>query len=90
MLREGDKVTFGHPCGARLPAGSKSRQPDSDNQFMVLLTVIEYIPSISCTFIVKIEKDFNCFLQFYCFYTCISNNDTVLTYLRLKLVINQL
>ncbi|XP_060552068.1 uncharacterized protein LOC132713474 [Ruditapes philippinarum] len=35
VLREGDKVTFGHPCGARLPAGSRARQPDSHHQFMV-------------------------------------------------------
>ncbi|XP_045194118.2 uncharacterized protein LOC123549787 [Mercenaria mercenaria] len=34
VLREGDKVTFGHPCGAKLPAGRRSRQPDSHHQFM--------------------------------------------------------
>ncbi|KAH3768779.1 hypothetical protein DPMN_169996 [Dreissena polymorpha] len=35
VLREGDRVTFGHPTGMRIPAGSRVRQPDSEHQFMV-------------------------------------------------------
>ncbi|XP_052232376.1 uncharacterized protein LOC127845485 [Dreissena polymorpha] len=34
VLREGDRVTFGHPTGMRIPAGSRVRQPDSEHQFM--------------------------------------------------------
>lgn len=35
MLKEGDRVTFGHPMGVRLPAGKRARQPDSEHQFIV-------------------------------------------------------
>ncbi|XP_052816315.1 uncharacterized protein LOC128242920 isoform X2 [Mya arenaria] len=34
VLREGDRVTFGHPTGVRLPSGMRVRQPDSEHQFM--------------------------------------------------------
>ncbi|KAL3860604.1 hypothetical protein ACJMK2_010702 [Sinanodonta woodiana] len=33
-LQVGDRVTFGHPQGTRLPAGTRVHQPDSEYQFM--------------------------------------------------------
>ncbi|KAL4234557.1 hypothetical protein ACF0H5_006198 [Mactra antiquata] len=34
ILQEGDKVIFGHPKGARILSGTRSRQPNSEHQFM--------------------------------------------------------
>ncbi|KAK3603899.1 hypothetical protein CHS0354_042909 [Potamilus streckersoni] len=33
-LQVGDRVTFGHPQGSKLPAGARVHQPDSEYQFM--------------------------------------------------------
>ncbi|GAB1603272.1 hypothetical protein Ahia01_000608000, partial [Argonauta hians] len=33
-LNEGDLVIFGHPGGVRLPPGNRTRQPDSEYQFI--------------------------------------------------------
>ncbi|XP_060079931.1 serine-rich adhesin for platelets-like [Ylistrum balloti] len=34
LLCEGDKVTFGHPQGAKIPCGMRKLQPDSEYQFL--------------------------------------------------------
>ena len=40
MLQEGDRVTFGHPTGSKLPPGVRVRQPDSEYQFLVSVSCL--------------------------------------------------
>ncbi|XP_033755734.1 uncharacterized protein LOC117338487 [Pecten maximus] len=58
VLHEGDRVTFGHPQGAKIPAGIRKLQPDSEYQFLFEKCncpgqmIVNHRPSDSRSFVV--------------------------------------